>query len=97
MRRSQLLRERRRGRLVSDPGEAFVLPEDYQHLENRMGCRAAGECGAQGLRNICELDPKALGKVADRPFGRFDRPRVDTCQLIEDLGENLAYLQAQQG
>lgn len=87
MRRSQLLRVRRRGRLVSDLGEAFVLPEDYQYLENRRGCRAAGECGAQGLRNISELHPEALGKVADRPFGRFGRPRIDPAQLISELGE----------
>ena len=67
------------GNLILQPAQALALAQHRQHVEDRRGCGAARQCCAQRLGDAAELDPFALGKGADRLFGRLGAPGLDRC------------------
>src|SRR5665213_362744 len=58
---------------VPDPGEAFLAPEQDQHIENPRRGGATGQRRPQRLRRLAELD---AGLVGNLPHGPLDRLRI---------------------
>src|SRR3954447_10352000 len=70
---------------VRDAGEAFLPPEQHQHIENARRGRPAGERRSKRLRHLAELH---AGRIRDpahrrlcgerRPFVKRIEGRVDS-------------------
>src|SRR5687767_14980048 len=72
---------------VRDPGEAFVPPEQHQHVEYAGRGRPAGERGPERLRHLAELDARRLGDRAHRRLCGRGGPFVKRRQCAMDAGE----------
>src|SRR3974390_2064047 len=77
----------RRHRLVTDPGEAFLLSKHCQHFKNRRRGGAPGKCRAQRLCNASELHPGALCEGPDDLLGCLYAPWLDRIKIVRQLAQ----------
>ena len=75
---------------VGHPREAFLAPEQHQHIENPRRCRPPGERGPQRLRHLAKLDAFGLGNLPHRLLRRRLGPFRERGEGLVDAGEQVA-------
>src|SRR5687767_4261073 len=80
------------GHLVRDPGEAFIAPEQGQHIENPRRGRPSGERRAQRLRHLAELYTASLRHLPHGLLRRLGAPAVEPGKGLVHEGEQFPRL-----
>ena len=68
------LEARRRPSLIGEPTQTLLAAQNFHHLENAGRGRAAGERGAQRLREVAELYAERFRRLPHRALGRVRGP-----------------------
>src|SRR5690606_11195779 len=83
-------------RLRVDPRQAFLPPEESQHIENsRRGC-LPGECRAKRLCELAQAEPMLFGVGLEIGFERRSCPVLFVAQPRGDRAEQRPRVVAEQ-